>query len=162
MRRARRDLDVRADDTVRAEHPDAEVGDVHRAALPAAASPLAAEEFAHHGLWIRAFHEGVAVSAMGGEQQIVAFEIRADSRRARFLADRRMQRSGNEAVVERRERGFLECAHAAHVAVVAGQALGVDVGAVHLRGPPGTRFRGRARPGFEPPVYSFARDAAFR
>ena len=76
----------------------------------------------------------MAVAAVGGEQQIVAFEIRAHARRARFLADRRMQRAGNEPVFERRERRLLEGAHAAHVAEVSGQALGVDVGAVHVDG----------------------------
>ena len=134
VRGARRDLDVRADHAVRAEHPDAEVGDVHRAALAAAASALAAEELAHHRLRVRALDQGVAVAAVGGEQQVLALQVRAHPRRARLLADRRMQRSGHEPFLERRERGLLEGAHAAHVAVVPGQAFGVDVGAVHPNG----------------------------
>ena len=162
VRRARRNLDVGADHAVRAEHPDAEVGDVHRPALAAAAPALAAEQLAHHRLRVRALDQRMAVSAVGGEQQIVALEVGADARGARLLADRRVQRAGNEPVLERRQRGLLERAHAPHVAEVPGQALGVDVGAVHARRPPMPGFSSRARPASAPQGNRFARAAAFR
>ena len=63
------------------------VGDVHRAALAAAAPVFTIEELAHHCFRVHALHQRMAVPAMGGEQQIVAFQIRADAGRAGFLVE---------------------------------------------------------------------------
>ena len=130
---AGRDLDVGADHAVGAEHPDPEVGDVHRAALAAAAPAGAAEQLTHHRLRVRTLGERVAVAAMGGEQQVVALQVRAHSRGARLLSDRRMQRPGHKPFRERFQRGLLEGAHTAHVSEMTGQAFSVDVGAAHAR-----------------------------
>ena len=127
VRGAGGDDDVRGDHAVRAEHADAEIGDVHRAALAAAASADAAEQFAHHRGAVGAFGERVAVAAMGGEQDVLAREQRDDAGCHRLLPDRGMDGAEHELVAEAAERRLLERADAEHEAVMRPQARNVDI-----------------------------------
>ena len=70
MRRAHRDQDVGADHAVGAEHADLEVGDMHGAALAVAGAALAPEQLAHHGERVGTLGDGVAVAAVGREQDV--------------------------------------------------------------------------------------------
>ena len=58
------DRDPAGDDAVGAEHADAEIGDVHRAALALAIAGLPAVELGHHAVEIGALGDAMAVAAM--------------------------------------------------------------------------------------------------
>ena len=79
-RRPGRDAEAAADDTVRAEHPDREVGDVHRPALAPAAAALASEQLGHHRLDVDALRDRVAVTAMGRGDAVASAGGRSRSR----------------------------------------------------------------------------------
>ena len=80
------------DHAVGAEHADTEIGDMHRAALALVGARRAPEQLGHHAIDVGPFGQRVAVAAMGGGQQILAREIRADAGRDRFLPGRQVQR----------------------------------------------------------------------
>ena len=127
VRGAGGDDDVRRHHAVRAEHADAEIGDVHRAALAAAAPADAAEQLAHHRRAVGALGERVAVAAMGGEQDVLAREQRDHAGGDRLLPDRGVDGAEHELVAEAAERRLLERANAEHQAVMRPQALDIDV-----------------------------------
>src|SRR5262249_19928788 len=60
--------------TVRAQHADAEIGDVHGAALAFAVAGLAPVEFGHHAVEVGPLGDAVAVAAMGRDDPVVALE----------------------------------------------------------------------------------------
>lgn len=74
------------------------------------------------------FTRGVTMAAVGGKQNIVALEVRADPGGHRLLTDGWMQGSGHQALRERFQRRLLEGAHLAHAAVMAEKPRPVDVG----------------------------------
>ena len=65
QRRARCDPEPAPDDTIRAEHADREVGDVHRPALAVARARGSPEQLGHHRLDRDALGDRVAVAAVG-------------------------------------------------------------------------------------------------
>ena len=127
MRGADGDQDVGADHAVGAEHADLEVGDVHGAALAVAGAALAAEQLAHHGERVGALGDGVAVAAVGGEQDVGSREIGAHADRHRLLADGGMDGTEHELLLEALERRLLEGANAQHGAVVAQEPRRIEI-----------------------------------
>ena len=81
------DRDPAGDDAVGAEHADAEIGDVHRAALALAIAGLPAVELGHHAVEVRPLGDAMAVAAMGRDDPVAAAQRRADADRDRLLAD---------------------------------------------------------------------------
>ena len=142
VRGADRDGEPGRHHAVRAQHADAEIGDVDRAALAVASPGGAAEELGHHGGRGGPLGDSVAVTAMRRRDQVFAREIGADPGGDRLLADREVDGTRDLAGLVRRLGGFLEGADAAHRAVVREQALDIDVGPRHHRSIPHvTRFR---------------------
>ena len=85
--RAGDDRDAAGDDAVGAEHADAEIGDVHGAALALAVAGLPAVELGHHALEVGALGDAVAVAAMRRDDLVAA--ARAPRRRRRRRPPRR-------------------------------------------------------------------------
>ena len=137
MGRARGDVDVGADDPVRPQHPDREVGNVHGAALAAAIAALAPEELAHHGSSRRALLQRVAVAAMGGQQQVLARKAADRAHRAGFLPDGGVDRAQHQPFLKRGDGLLLEGADAMHPPMPVRQPLKVEIGPVQR---PRTRF----------------------
>jgi hypothetical protein len=127
MRGAGGDRDAGADHAVGAEHADAEIGDVHRAALALAGAARLAVELGHHGAGVGALGDGVAVAAMGRDEVVARREMGADAGGDRLLADREMDGAAHLAALLPGFGGLLEGADARHGPVMAEQALGVDV-----------------------------------
>ena len=75
------------DDPVGAEHADAEIGDVHRAALALAVAGLPPVELGHHAVEVGALGDAVAVAAMRRDDPVAAIERGADADGDRLLAD---------------------------------------------------------------------------
>ncbi len=127
-------MDVGADDAVGAEHADLEIGDVHRAALAVAGAAVAAEQLAHHGgasaplamvwPWPRWVDSSTSLRR----------RVAAHADRDRLLADRGMDRAQHQALLLRRQTGFLEGADARHLMVQTEHTLGIEI-AMHLSPP---------------------------
>src|SRR5262249_59529038 len=81
------DRDPAGDDPVGPEHADAEIGDVHRAALALAIAGLPAVELGHHAVEVGALGDAVAVAAMGRDDPVAEIEGRADADGDRPLPD---------------------------------------------------------------------------
>ena len=76
-----------SDDAVRSQHADAEVRDVHGAALAFAVAGFLAVDFGHHPLHVRAFGDAMAVSPVIADDAVLFGQVRAHSGGDRFLAD---------------------------------------------------------------------------
>src|SRR5439155_742350 len=81
------DRDPAGDDTVGAEHADAEIGDVHRAALALAVAGLPTVELGHHAVEVGTLGDAMAVAAMRRDDPVAATKRAADADRDRLLAD---------------------------------------------------------------------------
>jgi hypothetical protein len=97
---AERERHARADDPVRAEHPDGHVGDMHRTAPAAADAVSLPHQLQEEGLQLHALGEGVSVAAMVRGERIGRIEGGADPDRDRFLADAEMDETRDFAVGE--------------------------------------------------------------
>ncbi len=82
-----------ADDRVRAEVPDLDVVEVHRAAVAAAAAFGLPVQLGHDPLDRSSLRDRVAVRAMGRRDDVLARERSADAGRGGLLADRDMEES---------------------------------------------------------------------
>src|SRR5437763_9561564 len=94
-RGAGRDSGGAADDRVRAEIAVLVIGDVHRAALPAAVTRLLAEQLGEHATHLRPLGETVTVAAVRGRDPVLAAEGCAHADRDRLLADVEMCETGH-------------------------------------------------------------------
>src|SRR6266849_2046940 len=81
------DRDPAGDDAVGAEHADAEIGDVHRAALALAVAGLPAVELGHHAVEVRTLGDAVAVATMRRDDPVAAVERGTDADSDRLLTD---------------------------------------------------------------------------
>src|SRR5437588_1298862 len=133
-RRAGRDSGRAADDRVRAEVAVLVVGDVHRAALPAAVSGLLAEELGEHAAHLRALREAVPVPAMRRRDPVVAPKSRADADCDRLLTDVEMRQAGHLGAAVELVRLLLEEADQHHSPVHLEREIRLDV---HRRRGPG-------------------------
>ena len=127
MRGADRDGQARGDDAIGAQHADREIGDVERAALALAGAAGAPEQLRQHGAGVGPFGDGVAVTAMGGRDQILAHEMNADAGGDGLLTDREVDRALDVALLMRALCRLLEGADPRHRAVVREQPLDVDI-----------------------------------
>ena len=116
--------DAARDDAVGAEDVSREVGDVHGAALGAAASGGAAEQLRHHALHRRALREAVAVAAVGAEHVVVVAQVGAHSDRDRLLAAVHVQGALDGAEAGLAKGLLLEQTDAPHVGVELAAELG--------------------------------------
>ena len=123
----------RAHDAVGAQHADAEVGDVHRAALAVAVAVAAAEKLGHHQVDVGALGDGVAVAAVGAGDAVGRPQGRADAHRHRFFADVGVDHSGYVAFVELLHRPLVEGADGHHLAVHVQQQTGIEGHSLRLR-----------------------------
>jgi hypothetical protein len=92
-----------------------------------AGAALAPEQLAHHGQRVGALGDGVAMAAVGGEQDVRGRQVRAHADRHRLLADGGMDGAQHQLLLEPPERRLLEGADAQHGAVVAEQPAGVEI-----------------------------------
>ena len=92
-RRADGDRQAAADNAVGAEIAAVRVGDVHRAAAPAAIAGLAAEKLGEHPLHLGALGDAMAVAAMCGGDVVAVGKRRADADGGGLLADRQVHRA---------------------------------------------------------------------
>ena len=81
------DRNAARDDAVGAEHADAEIGDVHGAALALAVAGLPPVQLGHHAVQVGALGDAVAVAAMRRDDPVAAIERRTDADGDRLLAD---------------------------------------------------------------------------
>ena len=112
-RRAGGDVEAAADHAVRAQHADAEVCEMHGAALALAVSGGAAVELGERTVDAGAFGEGVAVAAVGAGHVIVVGEVAAYAGGDGLLADVQVGGS-DDLLADVRLDGFLEPADLAH------------------------------------------------
>ncbi len=134
MRRARADMDVRADNAVRTQHPNPEIRDVHGSALAAAATAVAAQQLLHHRGRVCSLRQGVAVAAVGRQDQVGLFQMRHDPSWDRLLPDRQMDRAEDKLITGRRQLGlFFEGANPLHHLQQGKAPCGVVVGRGHAR-----------------------------
>src|SRR5260370_39713463 len=89
-----------ADDTVGAEHPLVEIGDVYRAALAATEAALLAEQLLHHAADVAALGDRMAVPAMRAGDVVLGSKVLADADRRGFLAGVEMDKAGDAALGE--------------------------------------------------------------
>ena len=116
--RAEREQVARTDDAVGPEHTVRAVGDVHRAAAPAAQPGLLAIHLGHHALQVGALGDDVPVAAVAGIEVVAVAQGAAHGRGHRLLADRQVDGLGGElAGLERRSEVLLEAADGEHDAI---------------------------------------------
>lgn len=120
---ARRDGHVRREDGVGAPEFAPHVAQVHRTAPPLAATRLAAEDFGHERRQFETLGDGVAVSAIGGEDRIARFEGRGATHRDGLLADAGVGAAGEKALAVAGYDMLLEEPDGAHGAIPAGQLV---------------------------------------
>ena len=86
QRRAHRKAEAAANDAVGAQHPDAEIGDVLRAALAPARAGGLAVKLRHHGPERRALGDGVAVAPVSALDIVLSLQTGAHAGGHRLLA----------------------------------------------------------------------------
>ncbi len=106
--RAGGDADASADDAVRAQNAEVEIGDVHRAALAVTITRGLAQEFGHHRRRLAAFGEAMPVPAMRAGNVVVAPERGTRADRHGLLADVHMRRAPHPTLHVQFARMFLE------------------------------------------------------
>ncbi len=114
QRGARDQTETARDDAVRAQHPDREVGDVHRSALALADPRGAREQLGDHPAHRRSLGQRVAVAAVGRGDRVVGAQVGAGSRRDGFLTDRKVGETGDVTGEEVLLDPLLEHADANH------------------------------------------------
>ena len=102
--------DSHTDDGIHAEHADAHIGDVHRAALGAIASRRLAVEFGHHAVDFHALGDAVSMTPMRGGDPIAGFQCRAHTHGASFLAGVIMHCTHGHARLDEPPQALLELA----------------------------------------------------
>ena len=128
QRRAGADADAGADDAVRAEDVEVEVGDVHRAAEAFAIAGDAPHQLGHHLGERGALGDAVAVAAMMAHDEIVLAERGAGARGHRLLPDVAVGRPLHQAFLEQVDHALVEAADAQHGPVQGFQFLGLHLG----------------------------------
>jgi hypothetical protein len=111
---ADRDRQVGADDRERAERPDRDVGQVHRAALAAAEPTLAAEDLGEGPIERRAHRQHRAVPAVGAGHRVALGKRRAGAGRDRLLPLAEVGGPAHQALREEALDPFLEGADLDH------------------------------------------------
>ena len=106
--RSASDREARTDDAVAAEHPELDVGDVHRAAQAAAIAARPAHELGHHAPNIRALRDEVTVAAVISHDVVIGAECRRGSDGDRLLSDTAVCGTGNDSGREELGRPLLE------------------------------------------------------
>ena len=104
------------DDPVGAEHPDAEIGDVHGAALALAVAGLPPVELGHHAVEVGALGDAVAVAAMRRDDPVAAIERGTDADGDCLLADVAVHDAVDLAGMVVGRGAFLEAADGEHLA----------------------------------------------
>ena len=116
-RRADRERHGGADDAVGAQDVALQVGDVHRAAEPAAVAGLAPHQLGHHAVGAGALGDAVAMAAVVARDVVVLAQMRAGADRDRLLADVAVRGALDRARLELLDHPLLEAADAHHVGV---------------------------------------------
>src|SRR5204862_1725233 len=114
--RAGDNRDASRDYPICAEHADAEIGDVHGAALALAVACLPPVELGHHALEVGTLGDAVAVAPMRRDDLVAVVERRADADRYRLLADVAVNDAVNLAGVVVGRGPLLEAADGEHLA----------------------------------------------
>ena len=114
QRRAGAERHRRADDSVRAQNVEVQVGDMHRAAEATAITGVAAQQFGHHAVEVGALGDAVAVASMVAGHVIVVAQDRADGRGDRLLADVAVRGALDQPFLEQVGGALLERANAPH------------------------------------------------
>ena len=120
-------IDVGADNAVRPQHADGEIRDMHGAALALAVTAFAPEQLAHHLVGISALGQGVAVTAMGREQIVIAPQVGADPSSDRLLTDRGMNGTKHQLFLVGLQGRSLKGAYAVHQLVMVGVPRDIDI-----------------------------------
>ena len=115
-RRAGRHRRPRTDDTVRAEHPGVDVGDVHRATFTVTVAVGLAEQLGHHELGIESLGDTVAVTTVGAGDVIVGRQRGTRTDPDGLLADVEVDESRNLPVREVLARRRVELSNRQHPA----------------------------------------------
>ena len=76
-----------SDNTVRPQHPDAEIGDMHRAAFSLAVAGFSAIYLRHHAVKVSTFGDTVPVTPVIADNTVIRPQIGADAGSHRLLAD---------------------------------------------------------------------------
>ena len=139
-----------ADDAVGTEHALVDVGDVHGSALALAHTRGATEELRHHAPHVDAFRDAVAVTAMGGRDEVSVCQVHADTHRHRLLPRIEVQEAGELPGEHELLELLLEAPDQAHPAVGVEQLL---PGEVHGE-PPSLTRRAGLRPGGQPITFA--------
>ena len=105
-RRADGVRDAAAHDAVRAEHPDAQIVDVHAAATALAVTGHLAEQLGIHVAQVRALGDRVSVTAVGRGDDVVRAKRGHHARGNRLLPDIQMKKAGHPAALHQLA-GFL-------------------------------------------------------
>lgn len=111
------DGQARADDAVGAQHADAHVGDVHRAATAAAYALGPAHDFEEEPLEVETFGQRVAVPAMIGGKGVFEAQRGAHADRHRLLPDAEMDEARHLAVGEHLRQPLFGPPHDQHAPV---------------------------------------------
>ena len=116
----------RSHDAVGAQHPHAEVGDVHRAAFAVAIAVAAAEQLGHHQVDVGALGDGVAVAAMGAGDAVGSAEGGAHPHGNGFLADIGVDHAGDVALVKFFDGPGVKSTDGDHLSVHIQQQAGIN------------------------------------
>ena len=108
-----------ADDAVRAQDVELQVGHVHRAAEAPAIAGLAPHELGHHAVGAGALGDAVAMAAVVARDVVVVAQMRAGADRDRLLADVAVRGALDRARLELLDHALLEGADAHHVGIEA-------------------------------------------
>jgi len=109
------DRHAAGDDAVGAQHPDGEVGDVHRAALALAIAVGAAEELGHHPVDVGALGDAVPVAPVGARDAIGRAQRGAHADGDSLLADVGMKRPVDPLCRAQLDREHIELADQDHL-----------------------------------------------
>ena len=104
-----------ANDGIHAEHANANIGDVHRAALGAIASRRLAVEFGHHPPRVASARDGNAMPAIGRQHRVGWPQCGAHAHRRRLLPDVRMRRPAIVALAVQPDRLLFKTANLPHL-----------------------------------------------
>ena len=113
---ARDDRNSTRDDPVGAEHPNAEIGDMHGAALALAVAGLPTVELGHHAVEVGALGDAVAVATMRRDDPIAAIERCTDADGDRLLTDVAVHDAVDLAGMVVSRGAFFEAADGEHLA----------------------------------------------
>ncbi len=112
QRRAGADANARADDAVRTEHVEFEIGDMHRAAQAFAVAGHAPHQLRHHARQRGALGDAVAVAAVMADDEIVFGQVGACAGSDSFLADVTVRRTLHQSFFEQINDALVEAADA--------------------------------------------------